>query len=63
MKFCIHIYIDKIKPRDYQMSFVIGQGFAKVQILKKKKKWNWPYLLNLLEYLIKFWTHINIDKI
>ena len=38
MKFCMHIYIDKIKPRDYQMSFVIGQGFAKVQILKKKVK-------------------------
>ena len=34
-------------PRDCQMSFGIGRGFAEVQILKKK--WNWSYLLNLLE--------------
>ena len=35
-----------------QITFGIGRGFAEVQILKKK--WNWPYLLNLL---------INFDKI
>ena len=33
------------------MPFVIGRGFAKVQIMKKK--WNWPYLLNFLEYFDK----------
>ena len=33
------------------MAFGIGQGFAEVQILKKK--WNWPYLLNLLVYFDK----------
>ena len=30
------------------MIFGIGRGSAEVQILKKK--WNWPYPLNLLEY-------------
>ena len=29
------------------MLFVIGRAFAEVQILKK---WNWPYLLNGMEY-------------
>ena len=38
------------------MSIGIGQGFAKVQILKKG---TWPYLLNLLVYF----EHITIDKI
>ena len=28
------------------MLYFIGRGFAEVQILKK---WNWPYLLNLIE--------------
>ena len=29
------------------MPFVIGQGFAEVQILRK---WNWSYLLSRVEY-------------
>ena len=33
------------------MPFVIGRGFAEVQI---QKKWNWSYLLNRVE---------NVDKI
>ena len=41
--------LTRCSPRDCQMSFGIGRGFAEVQILKKKK-WNWPYLLNLLVY-------------
>ena len=32
------------------MPFVSGRGFAEVQI---RKKWNWPYLLNRLEYFDK----------
>ena len=30
------------------MPFFIGRGFAEVQILKT---WNWPHLLNLIEYI------------
>ena len=30
------------------MTFFIGRGFGKIQILKK---WKWPYLLNWVEYL------------
>ena len=29
------------------MTFIIGRGFAELQILKK---WKWPYLLNWVEY-------------
>ena len=29
------------------MTFIIGRGFAKLQI---PKKWKWPYLLNWVEY-------------
>ena len=39
MKFCIHIGIlTRYSPWDCQMTFGIGRGFAKVQILKKKVK-------------------------
>ena len=34
------------------MIFGMGWGFAEVQILKKKK-WNWPYPVNLLVYFVK----------
>ena len=32
------------------MTFIIGRGFAERQILKK---WNWPNLLNWVEYFDK----------
>ena len=32
------------------MTFFIGRGFAKLQILKK---WKWPYLFNWVEYFDK----------
>ena len=32
------------------MTFIIGRGFAELQILKK---WKWPYLLNWVEYFDK----------
>ena len=32
------------------MTFIIGRGFAERQILKK---WEWPYLLNWVEYFDK----------
>ena len=32
------------------MTFIIGQGFAECQILKR---WKWPYLLNWMEYFDK----------
>ena len=35
------------------MSFGIGRGVAEVQILKKTKQWNWPYLLKLFAYFDK----------
>ena len=36
MKFCIHIGIlTRCSPRDCQVTFGIGRGFAEVQILKK----------------------------
>ena len=54
------------------MTFIIGRGFAKRQILKK---WKWPYLLNWVEYfdkllrkhtkwniVMKFCIHVDIDK-
>ena len=38
MKFCIHIGIlTRCSPWDCQMTFGIGRGFAKVQILKKSE--------------------------
>ena len=42
------------------MTFFIGRGFAELQILKK---WNWPYLLNSVEYYDEI-LHIHwyIDK-
>ena len=40
------------------MTFFIGRGFAKLQILKK---WKWPYLLNWVEYVMKVCIHIDID--
>ena len=37
IKFCIRIDIDDINPRDGEMTFIIGRGFAERQILKKMK--------------------------
>ena len=34
-----------------KMTFIIGQGFAERQILKK---WKWPYLFNWVEYFDRF---------
>ena len=50
-----HLRLVEVLPRfkfwkkwDYcKMTFIIGRGFAKRQILKK---WKWPYLLNWVEY-------------
>ena len=43
------------------MSFLIGWGFAELQILKK---WKWPYLLILVEYCDEILqTHWYVDKI
>ena len=48
--------LTKSNPRDCEMTFFIGRGFAELQILKK---WNWPYLLNLLVYFDKsLHTHL-----
>ena len=46
---------------DYcKMTFIIGRGFAELQILKK---WKWPYLLNWVEYCDEILhTHWHIDK-
>ena len=44
---CVNIDINQISPRDSEMTFFIGRGFAEVQILKM---WKWPYLLNWEEY-------------
>ena len=41
----------RLSQRDCQIPFVIGRGFAEVQILTKM--WNWPYLLNILVYSTK----------
>ena len=43
------------------MTFIIGRGFAERQVLKK---WNWPYLLNWVEYFDKLLcVNIDINKI
>ena len=39
--------LTRSSPRDCEMIFFIGRGFAKLQILKK---WWWHYLLNWVEY-------------
>ena len=45
------------------MTFIIGRGFAKRQILKK---WKWPYLLNWVEYidrlLRKHWYYQDLAR-
>ena len=45
------------------MIFIIGQGFAERQILKK---WKWPYLLNWVEYfdrpLRKHWYYQDLAQ-
>ena len=45
-KFAYALILTRCCQWDCQMTFGIGRSFAEVQILKKK--WNWPYLLNLL---------------
>ena len=43
------------------MTFFIGWGFAELQILKI---WEWPYLLNWVDYydeIIMMNIHIDID--
>ena len=42
--------LTRSSSRDCKMTFIIGLGFAECQILKK---WNWPYLLNWVEYFDK----------
>ena len=42
------------------MTFIVSQGFAEFQILKK---WKWNYRLNWVEYFNKLLLHIDIDKI
>ena len=52
MKFCIHIDNDKIKPM--RLSNAIWDWSRFCWGSNSEKKWNWPHLLNLLVYLIKF---------
>ena len=59
MKLCTHIDIDKISPRDCQMSFGIGRGVAEVQILKNSE--TGPISWNFLNILIKLCINIAID--
>ena len=49
--FAYILILTRCRQWDCQMIFGIGPGFAEVQILKKK--WNWPYPLNLLVYFYK----------
>ena len=59
--FCVNIILSRSSPRDCEMSFFIGRGFAELQILKKLK---WPYLLNRVEYCDEILhTHWYIDKL
>ena len=39
--------LTRCSPRDCEMTFISGRGFAELQILKK---WKWSYLLNWVEY-------------
>ena len=60
MKLCIHIDIDKISPRDCQMSFGIGRGVAEVQIMKNSE--TGPISSNFFfNILIKLCINIAID--
>ena len=43
--FAYTLILSRSSPMDCQMLFVIGRGYADVQILKKK--WNWLHLLNI----------------
>ena len=45
--FAYTLILTRSSPKDCEMTFVIGRGFAELHILKK---WNWPYLLNWVEY-------------
>ena len=49
--FAYPLILTRCSQWDCQMIFGIGRGFAIVQILKKR--WNWPYPLNLLVYFDK----------
>ena len=49
--FAYTLILTRCSQWDCQMAFGIGRGFAEVQILKKK--WNRPYLLNVLAYFDK----------
>ena len=42
--------LKRSSPRNCNMTFIIGRGFAERQILKK---WKWLYLLNWVEYFDK----------
>ena len=44
---CVTLILTRSSPRDCEMSFFIGRGFAELQILKT---WKWPYLLNWVDY-------------
>ena len=41
--FAYTMILTRSNPRDCEITFVLGRGFAELQILKK---WKWPYLLN-----------------
>ena len=42
--------LERSSPRNCKMTFTIGRGFTKCQILKM---WKWPYLLSRVEYFDK----------
>ena len=46
INFCVNILLRSC-PKDCEMTFFIGRGFAELQILKK---WKWLYLLNSVRY-------------
>ena len=66
-----HLWLVEFLPRfkfwkkwDYcKITFIIGRGFAKRQILKK---WKWRYLLNWVEYfdrlLRKYWYYQDLAQ-
>ena len=51
MQFCIHIDIDKIYIKGLSNAIYIWSRLCRASNSgKKKKTWNWQYLLNFLEY-------------
>ena len=50
LTFAYTLILTRSSPRDCEMTFIIGRGFAELQI---RKRWKWPYLLNWVEYYDK----------